>query len=476
MADDARTIFVDGLRVTTEHMAHLQDRLREAVFDLRCAVGLGRIAWGLRATLDGDTITLNPGVAFAANGTRLSIGAAAGLPIPADAGALRLVLTAANADREALRVGDQPTLITLVTTPSLEPDDDSPAGPDRLIIGRLSLTGESGRVLSQNDALFAATGAHSHSGEHVRDEFGRWRFDGAPISVEGTPGPPSEPGPPGPEGPPGAAGPVGPPGAMGPAGPAGEPGLAGAQGPPGPIGPAGATGPAGPPGDSGPPGPSGPAGAAGLPGTTGPAGPAGEPGAPGPAGAQGPPGPIGPAGVAGPAGPPGEAGPPGPAGATGPTGPQGPVGPGLDGEWPFIGAVSWRHQASIALQAALNQLARLEAKPSQQIAGATIEQTPQLIEVWFAADAATARAPVPLLVLHGQTRIRPDAIGWSLTDATDSVAVAMRPGGRLTIRIHCGFIQADDGRMFSAALDGVTGVTTLKGAGGVHETWFFITP
>lgn len=44
MADDARTIFVDGLRVTTEHMAHLQDRLREAVFDLRCAVGLGRVA------------------------------------------------------------------------------------------------------------------------------------------------------------------------------------------------------------------------------------------------------------------------------------------------------------------------------------------------------------------------------------------------------------------------------------------------
>ena len=196
MADDARTVFVDGLRVTTEHMAHLQDRLREAVFDLRCAVGLGRIAWGLRATLADNTVTLNPGVAFAANGTRLSIDTMAGLPVPAEAGALRLVLTAANADREALRVGGEPTLITLVTTPSLEPDDDTPAGPDGLIIGRLSAAGESGRTLSQDDALFAATGVHRHSGEHVQDEFGRWRFDGAPVSVEGTPGPPGTPPPP----------------------------------------------------------------------------------------------------------------------------------------------------------------------------------------------------------------------------------------------------------------------------------------
>jgi hypothetical protein len=121
-------------------------------------------------------------------------------------------------------------------------------------------------------------------------------------------------------------------------------------------------------------------------------------------------------------------------------------------------------------------LARLEARPSQDIAAATIERNPQLVEVWFAANATAPASPASLLVLHGQTRIRTGAIDWSLTDATDAVAAAMRPGGRLTIRIHCGFIQTGDGRMFSAALDGVTGVTTLKGAGGVHETWFFVTP
>jgi hypothetical protein len=157
-------------------------------------------------------------------------------------------------------------------------------------------------------------------------------------------------------------------------------------------------------------------------------------------------------------------------------GSQGPAGPGLDTEWPFISAVSWRHQARIGIQDALNLLARLEARPSQQIADATVNQAPQLIEVWFAADAASARAPVPLQVFHGQTRIQPGAIAWSLTDATDAIAAAMRPAGRITVRIHCGLIQASDGRMFSAALDAVTRVTTLKGSGGVHETWFFVAP
>ena len=51
MAEDARTIFVDGLRVTADHLQHMQDRLREAVADLRRTVGLGRVAWGLRAEL-----------------------------------------------------------------------------------------------------------------------------------------------------------------------------------------------------------------------------------------------------------------------------------------------------------------------------------------------------------------------------------------------------------------------------------------
>ena len=40
MATDARAQFLDGLRVTPEHLTHLQDRLYEAIHDLRRAYRL----------------------------------------------------------------------------------------------------------------------------------------------------------------------------------------------------------------------------------------------------------------------------------------------------------------------------------------------------------------------------------------------------------------------------------------------------
>jgi len=527
MAEDARTIFVDGLRVTAEHLQHLQDRLREAVTDLRAAVGHGRIAWGLRATLDGGTVRLSPGVAFAGNGTRLSIAAEAGLAIPSAAGALRLVLTAVNADRTALRVGSQPTLITLVTTPALEADDGSPAGPDRLVIGHLTAAGGGGRTLSQNDALFAATGYHAHGGGHFQDEFGNWRFDGPVIGAEGTQGPPGPPGPagavgaPGPQGPAGvdgAAGPPGPAGAVGAAGPQGPAGADGAAGPPGPAGANGVAGPTGPAGAVGSPGPQGLAGPAGAPGSFGPPGPAGAvgppgpqgpPGAvgaggpqgpagpPGPAGANGTPGPqgpVGPAGVAGPPGVPGPIGPPGstgavgPSGATGaagapgtagppgPAGATGPTGPGLDPNWPFIASTSWVAQATVPLSTVMTMLQQLQAKPSLPLHSSIVSAQPQVVEVWFVVNAsATGAAPTFLVqALRGTTKIAADVITWQLTDPAAQVSAALRLGARLSIRIHTGFLQAADGRMLSGALDSATGVRTLKGAGGVHETWLFV--
>src|ERR671918_1848611 len=99
MAEDARTEFLDGLRVTADHLQHLQDRLREAVVDLRRTVGLGKIAWGLRAELVGATIQLAPGCAFAPSGARLSIDTDLILALPdGAAGPLRLVLRGTTSD------------------------------------------------------------------------------------------------------------------------------------------------------------------------------------------------------------------------------------------------------------------------------------------------------------------------------------------------------------------------------------------
>ncbi len=237
MAEDARTQFLDGLRVTADHMRHMQDRLREAVLDLRRAIGLGRVAWGLKAELQGGMVTLHPGAAFAPGGVRLAVDTPLALAVPENAGPWRLVLRAVNADRESLRVGTTPTLITLATAAAIEAEEGGDPGPDALAVASIA-AGEDGLTLTQPAALFAAAGHHGHSGGFVQDAFGAWHHDGPALA--GLPGPP------GPEGAPGPAGPPGPPGPAGSAGPAGPPGSAG------PAGPAGSAGPAGPPGPPGP--------------------------------------------------------------------------------------------------------------------------------------------------------------------------------------------------------------------------------
>src|SRR5688572_24838279 len=109
MTDDARTLFVTGLRVTADHLQHAQDRLREAVLDIRRTIGLGRIAWGLRVTAAGEHVRVEPGLAFAPDGVRLAVDTERSLAVPGD-GDWRIVLSAANHDTESLRVNGVPTL------------------------------------------------------------------------------------------------------------------------------------------------------------------------------------------------------------------------------------------------------------------------------------------------------------------------------------------------------------------------------
>ena len=136
-----------------------------------------------------------------------------------------------------------------------------------------------------------------------------------------------------------------------------------------------------------------------------------------------------------------------------------------------------KHGDTIVVARAVDLLRQLVAKPSRPISGATVEQKPQVVEVWFVLNTTpTASTPLPLQAVHGTTEVRPDAVIWRTTDLPDRLAGILKPGGRLSIRIHAGHLMAEDGRMFSAALDAATGIKTLKGAGGVHETWLFFTP
>src|SRR5216684_7101713 len=98
MAEDAHIQFVDGLRVNADHLNNLQDRLHDAVVDLRRTVGLGRIAWGLRAAVTDGKVGVDPGLAFSLSGVRLALESAAALPVPASGGPFRIVMRASRSE------------------------------------------------------------------------------------------------------------------------------------------------------------------------------------------------------------------------------------------------------------------------------------------------------------------------------------------------------------------------------------------
>jgi hypothetical protein len=493
MADDARSQFVDGLRVTADHLQHLQDRLRESVLDLRRSAGLGRIAWGLRITLADSTVTVQPGLAFSPGGVRLALDA----PLSLNAGSVvppaRIVARGANSDVQALRVGGVPTLIKLLTSVTLEADNGSAPGDDALVLARITRAEGAPAALSQPDELFVASGQHAHSGKHFQDEQGRWHFDGALIAgAKGDTGPAGPVGPtgaagrkgdagvagrPGVQGDVGPAGPAGPPGVdgkVGPVGPAGSAGRAGAAGPVGPAGPKGDVGPPGAPGAVGAPGTVGPVGPAGPAGAAGKAGVAGPAGAQGSAGAAGTPGPIGPIGPIGPVGPSGTAG------AAGAAGPQGPAGPPAVLDWPFVAQVNWPHGQTLNLQQAVGVLGNLNFDLGGSLADDIVKAQPAVVQVWFEPNSSTTTtagsSPTPIATVHGTTTLDVKTIRWQMNDSPSLVAKVFVPGGRLLVRLHTGLLLDPKRRAFSAALDALTGSAQPHVPGGAFEGWMFIQP
>lgn len=426
MADDARTQFIDGLRVTADHLQHLQDRLRDSVLDVRRTLGLGRIAWGLRATLDGDAVRLTPGAAFTAGGDRLALDGEVSLAVPAAGGdaTFEVVLTIEKSDREALRLAGLPTLLERRTRAVVREATGDPAAADELVVASVARSGGA-LTLEQDDELFLAVAHHRHTGEHFQDAEGAWHFDGAAIEAAGDPVP-------------------------------------------GPAGPAGA------PGEPGPPGPPGPAGPAGPAGAEGPAGPAGAVGPAGPAGAEGPAGPAGAVGPAGPAGAAGAEGPAGPAGPVGAAGPQGAPGAGIDLDWPLVLKVSWPHGETVPGDTAASLL-REGIKLSLSLSlHQTIQDTqPQLVTVWFQADTAPPQ-PELFFAPTGRAKFSPRTIVWATVNDPDVLRRTFRRPGRLLLRLHCDALFDANRRQFSSSLAKMLGLEGLALPGGVFESWIFV--
>lgn len=483
MTEDAHSRFIDGQIVVAQHLQHLQDRLHEGIVDIRSCIGLGKIAWGLRAELNGTQVMVQPGAAFSSSGIRLFLDQATQVDLPADGAPWQVVLRAKNGDVQALRHESAPTIITL--SPRLDIESVSDVDEHSMIIATIDNSGASPE-LSQDQSIFSATGHHGHTGQWRQNSLGQWLYDGPELDISGMQG---EKGPKGAKGAKGDKGDVGP---EGPAGPAGVAGESGALGEPGPAGPAGADGESGAQGELGPAGPAGEQGPQGDPGPAGTAGADGEsgtlggPGPAGPAGARGPAGNRGPAGPAGPKGNTGLKGAKGAQGARGPMGPAGKQGLGLDLDWPAIARISWNHGGVLTGAQAVEILKRLVVRLTHPISAKTQTEQPQVVQVMYEMETAQQRPMVGVVSLVGGTKMEGPNVFWTarritggplLTNANNSnslISLFNISSGRVSIRVHCGAMTDSEKRPYSASTDVLHGTTTPRTPGGVFESWFFV--
>jgi hypothetical protein len=529
MASDAKSYFVDGLRVTPEHLNHMQEVLAQGISDLRCALGCNRIAWGVRllVSADGKTVTLSKGLALSPAGRRLVVNEDTVLKItpimvPGEviepvAPEYQVVLRATNHDQPLARIGDVQTIIFADTT-ILVLSKNALLEKDDLVVGTIAGSAFDTYKVIQNDALFLCPSYHGHSGDHFQDANGVWRFDGTaieattipgpagPAGVKGEPGEKGDPGAPGPKGDkgdpgekgdPGIPGPKGDPGEQGSMGVPGVPGEQGPQGPPGAKGDSGAIGPQGLPGlkgDTGATGIQGPQGLPGPKGDTGPAGsqgPQGLPGAKGDTGAtgsqgpQGLPGPKGDTGETGKQGPQGLPGSKGDTGATGSQGPQGIQGPegprgpsGIPEKVVVVSRLSWDLFTPVNSQSVVEILLSrgLIFTFSAPLDGALIERT--------GAYCLRVR-------LHGQDNIlhllpgkiafsaaRPTLLTWNctLSAAVLSKYLVREQETSLQIDLLADYLRGADGIQVSGSTGPILGLPGPYMPGGICACWMKIAP
>jgi hypothetical protein len=463
MTTDPKTIFMDGLRVTPQHLNHLQSALQQAVRDLRRTLGYGKIAYGLRLTVDGETVTLAPGVAFAPDGVRLEVTETAPIAPPAEIGSLQVVLVGENTEDPATRLDDAATIVYAATSvQTLAPDAEIPEGG--FGVGTVERTAE-GVAVSQADSLFLSPAHHAHGGGFFQDSDGLWRYDGPEL--EGAPGPEGPPGPAGPEGPQGPQGPAGETGPQGPPGPQGDPGPPGDAGPPGPAGEVGPQGPQGEPGPQGETGPQGP------PGPEGPPGPQGDPGPQGPRGAQGPQGETGPPGPQGPPGPEGrqgETGPAGPPGATGSRGPQGPPGPGLDETPTVVEKVNWDPFRVQDRQRFVAVLSGMTFQFSAGLDPDTVERAaPWVLTVRMQAMGIDDR----IRLLPGTPQLAdPRTLVWKFDGSPEELLRQIEVEAVLLIDLRCDYLLDERRQVVCGSASPMAGLPTGPlPPGGIFSTW-----
>lgn len=138
--------------------------------------------------------------------------------------------------------------------------------------------------------------------------------------------------------------------------------------------------------------------------------------------------------------------------------------------------MSWAHGAVVSLDEAASLLKELHLKLSHALHAEVQSQQPAVVQVWFDPGPGPngQGGPLPLQVLNGTHKLAPQEIVWAHSVASTAIlARILLGGGRILVRVHCGFLFAADKRPFSATVRALTAFQSPGAPGGVFESWFF---
>ncbi len=181
--DEGKTRFQNGMRVTREHLEHLQDMWIAAAMQLRATVGVGRVSYGLKVeVLAPDKVRVGAGLAFDRQARPMALEQDSELALDFGAGSALFLVLGYQLRSEALLNGE-PTL--LYNDVKLEVRVAAPPYQDDVVVFCELSRQQSGVEAIQKGEWYLPPLDHGHSGAFILDAAQRWRYDGHPLGFAG---------------------------------------------------------------------------------------------------------------------------------------------------------------------------------------------------------------------------------------------------------------------------------------------------
>jgi hypothetical protein len=180
--DEGRVRFLDGMRVTIEHMEHLQSLWLSAALQLRQTVGAGKVCYGLKVeSVAADKVKVGAGLAFDRNAHPISLDAEREVAVNfGSSSTLHLVVV--YTQRSEGLVNGVPTLIS--DDLKIETRAGAPPYADGAVLFAELQKGDGAISVVQKGEWYLPPLDHGHSGEFKLDEGLRWRYDGHQVGLQ----------------------------------------------------------------------------------------------------------------------------------------------------------------------------------------------------------------------------------------------------------------------------------------------------